>query len=119
MFMFATINLNFGETAIENNLPGASDASGGEGFGLLLNQLLSIALTIGVIAVLLFLIWGGIEWITSGGDKSKTEKARDKITQAVIGLVILVSAVAILMFIQTLLDICVLDFGGTCSTVAT
>jgi len=117
--MFTTINLPFGKTAVENKLPGASDATGGEGFGLLINQVLSIVLTISVIAVLFYLILGAFEWITSGGDKGKTEKARDKMTQAVIGLVILVSVVAILMFIQTLFDICILDFGGACSTVAT
>jgi TRAP-type C4-dicarboxylate transport system permease small subunit len=74
-------------------------------FSTMLSSILNIVLTIGVIAVLLYLIWGGIEWITSGGDKGKTESARNKITSAVIGLVILVSAWAILQFVQTLLDI--------------
>ena len=72
-------------------------------FSTMLSSILNIVLTIGVIAVLLYLIWGGIEWITSGGDKGKTESARNKITSAVIGLVILVSAWAILMFVETLL----------------
>ena len=79
-----------------------------EDFPKMLTSLLNIVLTVGVIAVLLFLIMGGIGWITSGGDKSKTENARNQITSAVIGLVILVSAWAILQFVQTLLDIEVL-----------
>jgi hypothetical protein len=62
---------------------------------------------------------GAFEWITSGGDKGKAEKARDKMTQAVIGLVILISAVAILMFIQQLLGICIINFGGLCPAVVT
>jgi len=31
---------------------------------------------------------GGLTWITAGGDKTKLEKARDQITQAIIGLII-------------------------------
>lgn len=44
-----------------------------------------------VIATLLalgFLIYGGIKWITSGGDKAGVESARKTITYAIVGLVI-------------------------------
>ena len=53
--------------------------------------------TLGIVGLLVFvyLIWGGIEWITAGGDKSKTESARQKITNAIIGLAIVASALAI------------------------
>jgi hypothetical protein len=50
-----------------------------------------------------FLIFGGIEWITSGGDKSKTEGARNKITAAVVGLLILAASWAIINFTLSLL----------------
>lgn len=42
-----------------------------------------------------FLI-GGINWISSGGDKNKLKEARDRITNALIGLIIVVAAWAIL-----------------------
>lgn len=35
-----------------------------------------------------FLLWGGIQWIISGGDKQGVEKARGRITWAIVGLVI-------------------------------
>lgn len=47
--------------------------------------------TIGVIAVLIMFIWGGIEWITAGGDAGKVAKARDRMLQSALGLIILVS----------------------------
>jgi hypothetical protein len=47
---------------------------------------------------------GGIEWITSGGDKGKTESARNKITAAVIGLVILAASWAILGLVLQFLN---------------
>ncbi|MBI2036091.1 hypothetical protein HYT17_00425 [Candidatus Microgenomates bacterium] len=45
-----------------------------------------------VIAVLLalgYLIWGGIKWVMSGGDKTALEEARNHIVAAIIGLVII------------------------------
>jgi hypothetical protein len=67
----------------------------------LISAVLRFVLLLGVLLVLLYLIWGGIEWITSGGDKTKTESARNKITAAVIGLIILVASWAILQLIMT------------------
>lgn len=41
---------------------------------------------IAVIVTLFFLVWGGIKWITSGGDKAKIEQARSTIIAALIGM---------------------------------
>jgi NADH:ubiquinone oxidoreductase subunit 6 (subunit J) len=60
----------------------------------------SSVIGIGAIIVLVFFIWGAIEWITSGGDKGKLENARNKITQAIVGLIILVGSFVILGFIS-------------------
>lgn len=72
----------------------------GEGFatdfGKLINGVLSFVMVVAALLVFLYLIWGGIEWITSGGDKGKTETARNKITSAVIGLVVVAASYAIL-----------------------
>lgn len=65
-------------------------------FGGLINGVLSFVLVIGALLVFFYLILGGIEWITSGGDKAKTEGARNKITSAIIGLIILAASYAVL-----------------------
>ena len=52
--------------------------------------------------VLIYFLWGGIEWITAGGDTAKVQKARDRITQSIIGLVILVASFVIIGFISEL-----------------
>lgn len=64
--------------------------------GALITALLNFVMLIAALLVFLYLIWGGIEWITSGGDKSKTESARNKITAAIIGLIVLAASYAIL-----------------------
>jgi cytochrome bd-type quinol oxidase subunit 2 len=68
-------------------------------FGSLVNGVLSFVMVIAALLVFMYLILGGIEWITSGGDKGKTESARNKITAAVIGLVILAASYAILLIV--------------------
>lgn len=63
--------------------------------GVFITKIVEVALIVGSILALLVLIWGGIEWIMSEGDKTKYESARSKITAALLGLGILASAFAI------------------------
>src|SRR5688572_15474191 len=72
--------------------------------GELINKLLNFVMVLGALLVFMYLIWGGIEWITSGGDKGKTESARNKITAAVIGLIVLAASWAILGLVLKFLD---------------
>lgn len=51
------------------------------------------------LATFLYLIYGGVEWITSGGDKGKIEEARSKITNGIIGLAIVASAWAVFLLV--------------------
>lgn len=77
--------------------------------GLTVATLVSGLIRILVIgAAVIFFIWlvlGGIRWITSGGDKAKTEEARNQITAALVGLVVVFSAWAIAQLIKTLFDV--------------
>lgn len=60
-----------------------------------ISSFITIALTVAVILVLVMLIVGAYEWITSGGDKEAVAKARNRILNALIGLVILAVAFAL------------------------
>lgn len=64
--------------------------------GAVLGFVITIAFIIAVLIALFFLIWGGIKWITSGGDKGGVEAARNQIVAAVIGLIIVFLAFFIL-----------------------
>lgn len=72
-------------------------------FPTLFNRLLTLVIAISALLVFLYLIWGGIDWITSGGDKGKTEQARQKIVAAVIGLIIVAASYAILTLVLNFL----------------
>lgn len=47
---------------------------------------------IGVIIAIAYLIYGGIRWILSGGDKTAVDAARNHIVAAIIGLAIILAA---------------------------
>jgi Na+-driven multidrug efflux pump len=49
----------------------------------------ALALLIGIITCLFMLIWGGFDWMTSQGDKQKLNQARQKLTFAILGLIIM------------------------------
>jgi len=56
-------------------------------------------MVVGALIVFFYFIWGAIEWIVAGGDSGKLNKARDRMVQSVIGLIILVSSATIIGFI--------------------
>lgn len=61
-----------------------------------------------IIAGLLFLawfIWGAIEWLTSGGEPESVKRARARLTNAGIGLGLILAAWAVFMIVNTLFGI--------------
>ena len=77
--------------------------------GTLISGAIQGALLVAAILVFAFLIWGGIQWITSGGDKGKTQEARDRITAALVGLAVVAAAWAIMLIIQYFFGIDILS----------
>ncbi len=80
--------------------------------GPLIQSGISIAVIIAAILTFAFLVWGGIQWITSGGDKGKYEEARNRITAALIGLAIVALAWLVIKLVTYFFGIPD-PFGGT------
>ena len=55
--------------------------------------------------VLLNLIIGAFNWISAGGDTGKLEKARTRIMNSIIGIIVLAAAMAILQLLFNLLNL--------------
>jgi len=79
-------------------------------FGNLLTAGIQTALIIAAILTFVFLIWGGIQWITSGGDKAAYESARGRITAALVGLAIVAASWALMKLIGFFFNVNVFDF---------
>ncbi len=105
------ITLDIAGEASKQGLQGSQYHSSSDGgFSILLGNLMSAAMVVAVILVLAFLLWGGIEWITSGGDKGKMESARNKISNAIVGIIILAAVTALFTLVQQFLGIDLLTF---------
>ena len=78
---------------------GDSGSAGASVLGRYIAVLMQTAFVLGGLAVLIFLFIGALNWITAGGDKGKIEAARERIIQALTGLAILSSIVAIAAFV--------------------
>ena len=64
-----------------------------------------IFFTAGLFA-LVYLLLGVFEWLQSRGDEKKIDQARSKIVNAVVGLIVLISALALVIFLEQVV------FGG-------
>lgn len=67
--------------------------------GKLISSGISVAIILAGILVFVFLVWGGLEWIMSGGDKGKVEAARNRIVNALVGLAIIAASWALIKMI--------------------
>lgn len=66
---------------------------------------INIVLGIGISLTVIFLILGGIQYITSKGDQKAAQEARTSLTNAVIGFIIVVGAFTIRTILANLLDV--------------
>jgi threonine/homoserine/homoserine lactone efflux protein len=93
-----------------NAIPALVTAKGsGGGLAFYIATLWKTVITVGGLAFIIYLVWGGIEYLTSGGDKNKIADATTKITSSVIGVAILVASYAITLFIQGVFKINILN----------
>ncbi len=80
--------------------------------GNLISNVISAALIIATLIFFMFLVMGGIEWATSGGDKAKVESAQKRISSALVGLVIVASSWAVYQLVLTFFGI---DLSNLCT----
>lgn len=57
--------------------------------GSTVGQFINLIFVLAVIVALLYLIYGGFRWLTSTGDKTAVQNAREHIVAAIVGLVII------------------------------
>ena len=80
-----------------------------EDIGDILSAALQISLVIAGLIVLLMVIMGGIQYMTSGGDKEEAQAAQKRITAALVGLVIVVSAYALAVIIEKVFGVSIVS----------
>ncbi len=71
-------------------------------------MLFNVSLYIGLIAALMYIVYGGVKWVTAGGDPKALDSARGTIMHAIIGVLLLslglVISQAVGQFVSPALD---------------
>lgn len=72
---------------------------GGPNIAQTIRNVVIFFIIIAVVVALFYLLYGGVKWITSKGDKTEVEAARNHITAAVVGLIVVFLAIFIISII--------------------
>lgn len=89
-YVMAACNDIFGCITPPVNLPGSEGNNPAAGVSNLFTVIIRLVITVAALLTLVYLLWGGLDWVTSGGEKEKVVKAQQKITYAVIGIIFIV-----------------------------
>lgn len=100
----AAVTINLTEQATTAELTGYETTFGGY-----MSSIFNAVMVVSALLVLFYFMWGAVEWITSGGDQSKIQKGRDKITQSAIGIIVLSSTIVLFMIVQNFLGLNILS----------
>lgn len=84
-------------------------ASDGRTFASYFVVLWRAIIVFAAIFLLVYFLWGAFLWLTAGGDNSKVQKARDQMTNALIGFIILLGSFSIVAFIGQVIGFNLLD----------
>jgi len=88
-----------------------------------INQFISwairVIIIIAFVLAFVFLLIGGIRWILAGGEEKAIGSARGMVTGALIGLVIVLSAFAIIKLIETFFGVIIISGPFNVPTIPT
>jgi hypothetical protein len=66
------------------------------------SQILGILTLLAGLLFIFYFVLGAFRWISAGGDSGNTQKARDQMTQAVIGMILVVASYSIIGLVGNL-----------------
>ena len=72
---------------------------GGGNIAQTIGNIIIFFVVLAVVIALLYLLYGGIKWITSRGEKDQVEAARNHIIAAIVGLIVVFLAIFIISIV--------------------
>lgn len=87
--------------------------AGQEGLLNLVQTVINAFLSIIGVILLVYLLSAGYKWMTAHGEEEKVTQAKDTIKRAIVGVIIVVAAYAISIFVMARLEAGTLKGGGT------
>jgi hypothetical protein len=83
----------------------------------IIRAIIQFILVVAFVLAFIMLLIGGIRWITAGGDEKAVGSARNMITAALIGLVIVLVAFALIKLVETFFGVSIISGGVTIPTI--
>ncbi len=77
----------------------------------IISSIIGFLFFLAAVSTLIYLLWGGIDMITSGGDSGKFENGRNRLVFAAIGMIVVASSYAVWRLILTIVGIDSIDTG--------
>lgn len=94
-----------------NILGNPGEQGGTQVVSTFIQSAISLGFIIGVLFFVLYFFMGAINWIMSGEDKQKMESARNRVTHAIIGLIVLFALFAIIRLFEGFFGITILNIN--------
>ena len=77
----------------------------GVSLGGIITAFLGVFMTLGILISIVFIAYGAILWTTSGGDKTKVDKARKTLLYSVIGVIVIALSFVIINAITAVIGV--------------
>jgi hypothetical protein len=103
---YLAITLPGGQTMTPNAIPNGGLPLLAKIFG----NVITIFMMVGLMFVVISMVWGAVQWISSGGDKAKLTAGRNRITTALIGFILLLLSFFAINAVGYLFKVDVLKF---------
>lgn len=89
------------------DIPGTKFPVATASLGSIITELLKYLFPLAGLALFAYLVWGGFSFLTSGGDPKAMEQAKGKITNAIVGFLIIFLAYWIVQIFEFIFKISV------------
>ncbi len=108
VIFFSSLVFIFSPTVFAVDIPGLEETAQTAGIDqtltspeLAATQIIQWVLSFVGVLFLVLMIWGGFTWMTAAGNEESIKKARKMVSSAVVGLLIVLSAYAITVYVGT------------------
>lgn len=85
----------------------------------IIRNAIRFVLLVAFVLAFVFLLIGGIRWITAGGDEKAVGSARGMITAALIGLVVVLVSYALIVLVETFFGVSIISRNVTLNSLPT
>ena len=105
MMLLALIQSAYAQGITNPVLPTIGHGEGGPIFGNIISAIIGMFLIVGFIFAILHFMFGAMRWVTASGDKTALQSAQERMTQAVVGLLIMAAIWGIMIVVGQFTDL--------------